>query len=107
MIKKLLWMMTLLSIHTLSFANLLGFATIETSSFLTSTGQQVVVGDSLNQLMSKTAQSPSAIKTGTWTHVDQKLNAMIYEYDIGQRLYSVTVVHEQVLKIKWQEKPIS
>lgn len=84
----------------------ISFATTETSSFRTSAGQQVVIGDSLNQLISKTGQSPLAIKSTIWTHSDQKLNAMTYNYEIGQMIYSVTVVQEQVLKIEWHQNPI-
>lgn len=58
------------------------------------------------QLISKTAQSPSAMKSTTWVHADQKLSAMTYDYEIGQMVYSVTVVHEQVRKIEWQQKVI-
>ncbi len=89
---------------TLLFVSHLSFAANEISSFRTSTGQQVIVGDSLNQLISKTAQSPSMMKSTTWLHTDQKLSAMIYDYEIDQTIYSVTVVQDQVRKIESQQK---
>lgn len=73
---------------------------IETSSFKTPSNQTVAVGDSLEELMSRTGQSPVSIKTSPYINNGSSINAMQYEYSIGDFIYSVTVVNEQVRKIE-------
>ena len=80
---------------SLSFAN-------ETSSFKTATGQTITIGDSLNDLIAKTAQSPAGLKTSEWTEGNETVSALSYEYIIGQTIYTVTVVRDKILKIEWR-----
>lgn len=79
------------------------FATTETSSFRTPSNQTVALGDSLTQLISRTGQSPSAIKSTAWQEGAHTINAMQYEYSIGENIYSVTIVHDQVRKIEFRK----
>ena len=79
---------------SLSFAN-------ETSSFKTATGQTITIGDSLDDLIAKTAQSPAGLKTTEWAEGIDTVSALSYEYIIGQTIYTVTVVKDKILKIEW------
>lgn len=76
------------------------FAKIETSSFKTASNQTVMIGDSLAQLISRTGQSPSAMKSVPWQSNGNTIYAMQYDYQIGDNIYSVTVVQEQIRKIE-------
>lgn len=95
--KKVLALLLGLSLSTLVFA------TTETSSFRTSSNQTIALGDSLTQLISRTGQSPSAMKSIPWQEGALTINAMQYQYNIGEKIYSVTVVHEQVRKIEFRK----
>ena len=76
------------------------FAKIETSSFKTTSNQTVALGDSLAQLMSRTGQSPSAMRSTPWLDGSNTVYAMQYDYNIGDNVYTVTVVKEQIRKIE-------
>ena len=94
------------SIAILLVAGLLSisaFAKTETSSFKTSSNQTVTVGDSISQLMSRTGQSPTSMKSTSWQEGPNTVNAMQYEYNIGENIYSITVVGEQIRKIEYRK----
>lgn len=78
----------------------LTFASVEMSSFKTASNQTVALGDSLTQLMSRTGQSPTAMRTTPWQEGSNQVNAMQYDYNIGDNIYTVTVVKEQIRKIE-------
>lgn len=79
------------------------FAKTETSSFKTISNQTVTVGDSLNELIDRTGQSPQSMKSTTWQEGQSTMKAMEYEYNIGDNIYSITVVHEKILKIEFRK----
>lgn len=93
--KKLFGVFLICTFSSFSFAN-------ETSSFKTATGQTITVGDSLNDLIAKTAQSPTGLKTTEWAEGNGSVAALSYEYIIGQTIYTVTVVRDKILKIEWR-----
>ena len=95
--KRLIPLICALSLSTFCFAT-------ETSSFKTATGQTIKIGDSLNDLISKIAQSPDSLKTIELKEGDQEVTAVSYDYSIGQTVYTVTVVKEKILKIERNEK---
>lgn len=97
MMKKLIGVIFALTLSSMCFA-------VETGSFKTGTGQLVKIGDSLSELIERTAQSPNAVKTIEWKDGDQVVPAMSYDYEVNQMIYTVTVVHDKVLKIEWQDK---
>lgn len=96
--KKMMALLLGLSLSTLVFA------ATETSSFRTVSNQTVALGDSLTQLISRTGQSPSSMKSIVWQDGANSINAMQYDYNIGDNVYSVTVVHEQVRKIEFRRE---
>ena len=95
--KRLIPFLCALSLSNFCFAT-------ETSSFKTATGQTLKIGDSLNDLISKTAQSPDSLKTTELQYGDELVTAIRYDYSIGQTVYTVTVVKEKILKIEINEK---
>lgn len=91
------------SVIVLLIAGLISFSTfasVETSSFRTVSNQTVALGDSLTQLMSRTGQSPTAMRTTPWQEGSTQVNAMQYDYSIGDNIYTVTVVKQQIRKIE-------
>lgn len=96
--KKMMALLLGLSLSTLVFA------ATETSSFRTVSNRTVALGDSLTQLISRTGQSPSSMKSIAWQDGANTINAMQYDYNIGDNVYSVTVVHEQVRKIEFRRE---
>ena len=94
--KKYIAFLLLAIFSSLSFAN-------ETSSFKTATGQIITIGDSLDDLIAKTAQSPAGLKTTEWkSEGSESVSALSYEYIIGQTVYTITVVKDKILKIEWR-----
>ena len=85
--KKLIALIFILSFSTFSVASM-----TETSSFRTSSNQTVALGDSLNQLIDRTGQSPNSIKTTTWQEGTSTINAIEYHYNIGENLYVLTMM---------------
>ncbi|NHB57605.1 hypothetical protein [Acinetobacter shaoyimingii] len=94
---KLIALIFALSLSTLSYA-------IETTSFKTGTGQTLAIGDSLNDLIKRIAQSPDALRTVTLNHGGKERSAIIYDYSIGQVIYTITVLDERIIKIEWHNK---
>lgn len=89
-------------VFALFFSNLCLAAT-ETVSFNTATNQTVKLGDHISQLVERTAQSPDSIKSTTWQDGANTTFAMQYKYRIGEYIYWITVVNEQVRKIEYQK----
>ena len=50
--------------------------------------------------MSRTGQSPSAMRSTPWLDGSNTVYAMQYDYNIGDNVYTVTVVKEQIRKIE-------
>lgn len=95
--QKIILFICAFSLSSLSFAT-------ETSSFKTGTGQTLTIGDSLKDLVKRIAQSPDALRTVTLNREGKNLTAITYDYSIGQVLYTITVLNEQIIKIEWQDK---
>ncbi|QIO08187.1 hypothetical protein [Acinetobacter lanii] len=96
--KKIMALILALSCSGIVFASM-----TETYSFRTATNQTITVGDSLDQLIDRTAQSPQSMKTTAWHEGTNTVNAMQYEYNIGENIYAVTVVNNQVRKIEYRK----
>lgn len=94
-------MKSLLIFFMTAFFAVSSFAKTEISSFKTATNQTVMLGNSLTQLISRTGQSPSAIKTVAWqnNHGDT-VQALQYDYNIGTSIYTITVFEEKIYKIQ-------
>lgn len=97
MIKAILPAVLLWTLSTFSFA------ATETYSFKTATNQTVTIGDSIHQLMDRTGQSPSSMKSTSWQEGDQTHQALEYHYHIGENVYAVTVVNNLVRKIEYKK----
>lgn len=93
-------MKSLVILLVVSLISLNSFAKVETSSFKTKSRQTVAVGDSLVELMSRTGQSPTAMRSTPWQDGSNTVYAMQYDYNIGDNVYTVTVVKEQIRKIE-------
>ena len=94
---------TCLFLISLSCATWAGAAN-PTSSIYTLEGQVVNVGDSFTDMETQMKQSPLSVNSTTWKDTKKNVNAMNYVYDMGDRIYTITVVKDQIRHIEWVKK---
>lgn len=93
-------MKSLFILLMISVVSISAFANVEISSFKTASNQIVMIGNSLTQLISRTGQSPSSIKTVPWQNKGNTILVLQYDYNIGENIYTVTVHEELIRKIE-------
>ena len=74
------------------------------SSIRTLEGQVVNVGDSFADMETRLKQSPLSVNSTVWKDGKKSVNAMNYVYDMGDMVYTITIVKDQVRHIEWVGK---
>lgn len=75
-----------------------------TSSVRTLEGQVVNVGDTFADMEARMKQSPLSVNSTQWKDGKRNVNALNYVYDMGDTVYTITVVKDQVRHIEWVGK---
>ncbi|OTG73990.1 hypothetical protein B9T26_07570 [Acinetobacter sp. ANC 4169] len=76
-------------------------AASETSSIRTHEGQTLSLGDSFSDMQNRLHLSPSSMITHEFQEGKKHYLAMDYTYEVENMLYTITIVNDQVKKIKW------
>lgn len=87
----------------LSFAlSSTAFASLQTASFRTKTGQLLKIGDHSTEMVTRLAQSPLVIKSQAWEEGPNLYPALEYTYEINNIIYVITVANDVIKKIEFE-----
>lgn len=75
-----------------------------TSSIRTLEGQVLNVGDTFADMEARMKQSPLSVNSTIWQDGKKNVHALNYIYDMGDTIYTITVVKDQVRSIQWTGK---